>query len=89
MPRLAIVGIWEQAVILLVTTLIAFAIGFAAGVFKTRGNVGLPKRRSKRREKLYDAMESDETDVEDELVLDHAPNWANSEDDDYRQGLRL
>ncbi|KAM4057011.1 hypothetical protein HRG_003863 [Hirsutella rhossiliensis] len=89
MPLVAASNLWDQAVVLLITALAAFVLGFVVGVFNVRGHVISPKRHNKRRQKLSDAFDSDETDVEDDLILDHAPNWANSEETDRQQGLRV
>ncbi|CAJ2510981.1 Uu.00g066060.m01.CDS01 [Anthostomella pinea] len=72
------------------TSLITFISGFGLGVYSLRGYLFTPSWREERRRNLHDPAESDESDVdEDSTILDHAPNWANGEDADRKQGLRV
>lgn len=87
MMPLAALEPWEQAAVLLITALSAFVLGFVVAVFNMRSSVAVSPRRHRRRRPSI--MENDDTDVEDELVLDHAPNWENSNKSDYQQGLRI
>ncbi|KAI5918955.1 peptidyl-tRNA hydrolase PTH2-domain-containing protein [Camillea tinctor] len=79
-----------EATLVLTTSIAAFLSGFALGVYSIRGYF-IPQSWTTERERmLRDPVESDESDVdEDDTVLDHAPNWANGEDADRRQGLRV
>ena len=71
------------------TTIVAFISGFMLGVYSIRGYLISPALVNERRANLEDPVESDQSDIdEDEAVLDHAPNWANGEEADRRQGLR-
>ncbi|KAI1780523.1 PTH2-domain-containing protein [Hypoxylon cercidicola] len=73
------------------TSIVAFISGFMLGVYSFRGYLFVsPALESERRQLLADQSESDESDVdEDDTILDHAPNWANGEDADRRDGLRV
>ncbi|KAI1764306.1 PTH2-domain-containing protein [Hypoxylon sp. FL1150] len=73
------------------TSIVAFISGFMLGVYSFRGYLFVsPALESERRQNLSDMPESDESDVdEDDTILDHAPNWANGEDADRRDGLRV
>ncbi|KAI1506302.1 peptidyl-tRNA hydrolase PTH2-domain-containing protein [Biscogniauxia marginata] len=78
------------ATLILTTSVVAFLSGFLLGVYSIRGYVVPPAWAAERARNLRDPVESDESDVdEDDTVLDHAPNWANGEDADRRQGLRV
>ena len=47
-----------------------------------------PDLAQERKNNIYDPLESEESDIdEDDTVLDHAPNWSNGADADRRQGL--
>lgn len=74
--------------VLISTTLLSFLSGFGLGVYAIRGYIVPPNLADQRRRNLTDPVESDESDVEEDTLLDHAPNWTNSEDADRRQGLR-
>ncbi|KAK4122600.1 PTH2-domain-containing protein [Parathielavia appendiculata] len=75
--------------VIVTTSIIAFITGFGLGVWTIRGSLIPPKLAVERRANLHDPIESEESDVdEEETLLDHAPNWANSEEADRRQGLR-
>ncbi|KAK3680730.1 peptidyl-tRNA hydrolase PTH2-domain-containing protein [Podospora appendiculata] len=77
------------ATTVLSTSLVMFISGFMLGIYSIRGYLISPALADERRHNLHDAVESDESDVdEDDTILDHAPNWANGEEADRRQGLR-
>ncbi|KAI1101925.1 PTH2-domain-containing protein [Jackrogersella minutella] len=73
------------------TSLVAFFSGFIFGVYSIRGYLLIsPALASERRSNIDDPVESDESDIdEDDTILDHAPNWANGEDADRRDGLKI
>ncbi|KAK7755660.1 hypothetical protein SLS62_002271 [Diatrype stigma] len=77
--------------VLVVTSIVTFLSGFVMGVYAIRGYLfASPELAEERRRNLYDPVESDESDVdEDDTLLDHAPNWANGFEADSRDGLRL
>ncbi|CAM1509465.1 Fc.00g032040.m01.CDS01 [Cosmosporella sp. VM-42] len=80
----------DQLGIILTTTFASLITGYIFGVFTTRGYLISPDLVEERRRNLRDPVESEESDVdEDDSVLDHAPNWANGEDADRRQGLKV
>ncbi|KAI0378353.1 PTH2-domain-containing protein [Hypomontagnella monticulosa] len=72
------------------TSIVVFISGFMLGVYSIRGYFLVsPSLESERRRNLSDPVESSESDIdEDDTILDHAPNWANGEDADRRDGLR-
>ncbi|KAI0541374.1 PTH2-domain-containing protein [Xylaria digitata] len=75
---------------LITTSLVAFFSGFALGIYSIRGYIVPPSLKSAREQRLNDAVESEESDIdEDDTILDHAPNWANGAEADKRQGLRV
>ncbi|CRK33299.1 hypothetical protein BN1723_004071 [Verticillium longisporum] len=75
--------------LILTTSAVTFLSGFALGVFAIRGYLISPALKAERRGNLRDPIESDESDIdEDDTILDHAPNWANGEAADRRDGLR-
>ncbi|KAK8093908.1 PTH2 family peptidyl-tRNA hydrolase [Apiospora hydei] len=75
--------------IILTTSIVAFISGFALGVFTIRGYLVSPSLSAERRANYEDPIESEESDIDDDTLLDHAPNWGNSLDADRRQGLRV
>ncbi|KAI0406957.1 PTH2-domain-containing protein [Xylaria palmicola] len=76
--------------VIITTSLVAFFSGFALGIYSISGHIVPPALKSARERRLNDPVESEESDVdEDDTVLDHAPNWANGEEADRRQGLRI
>ncbi|KAK7746969.1 hypothetical protein SLS53_002157 [Cytospora paraplurivora] len=76
--------------VVITTSVVAFISGFLLGVYSIRGYLISPEFQKESRANYDDPVDSDETDIdEDETVLDHAPNWANGEEADRRQGLRL
>ncbi|PNY19940.1 Peptidyl-tRNA hydrolase 2 [Tolypocladium capitatum] len=75
---------------ILTTALATFITGYLFGVFTSRGYFISPALSDERRRNRTDPVESDESDVdEDDSLLDHAPNWANSAQADRKQGLRV
>ncbi|KAI0602204.1 peptidyl-tRNA hydrolase PTH2-domain-containing protein [Biscogniauxia sp. FL1348] len=79
-----------EATLVLTTSVAAFLSGFVLGVYSIRGYLVPRSWASERERNLRDPVESDESDVDEgDTVLDHAPNWANGEDADRRQGLRV
>lgn len=80
----------QISTLIISTTLVAFLTGFVLGVYSIRGYLLSPALVEERRRNLKDPVESEESDVdEDDTILDHAPNWANGEEADRRQGLRV
>ncbi|AEO71341.1 uncharacterized protein THITE_2123581 [Thermothielavioides terrestris NRRL 8126] len=78
-----------SSAVVVTTSIIALLTGFGLGVYAVRGWLVSPALAAERAANLQDPVESEESDVdEDESLLDHAPNWANGEDADRRQGLR-
>ncbi|KAL1839761.1 hypothetical protein VTJ49DRAFT_1184 [Mycothermus thermophilus] len=77
--------------IIVSTSLVAFLSGFGLGVYSIRGWLfASPELAAQRAANLSDPIESEESDIdESESLLDHAPNWANGEEADRRQGLRF
>lgn len=79
-----------QTGVILTTSLAAFITGYLFGVFASRGYLISPALSDERHHNLRDPVESEESDIdEDESLLDHAPNWANGEQADRKQGLRV
>ena len=79
----------SPVLIILTTSIVAFLSGFMLGVYSIRGSLMSPALAEERRRNREDPLESDESDVdEDDIVLDHAPNWANGAEADLRDGLR-
>ncbi|KND92580.1 Peptidyl-tRNA hydrolase 2 [Tolypocladium ophioglossoides CBS 100239] len=88
MPQQADQGALTGAI--LTTALVTFITGYLFGVFTSRGYLVSPALSDERRRNRTDPVESDESDVdEDDSLLDHAPNWANGELADRKQGLRV
>ncbi|GAB1313350.1 peptidyl-tRNA hydrolase [Madurella fahalii] len=79
-----------SSTVVVTTSIIAFISGFGLGVYSIRGwLIQSPELAAERHANLHDPVESEESDVdEEETLLDHAPNWANGEEADRRQGLR-
>ncbi|KAG6008474.1 hypothetical protein E4U54_008702 [Claviceps lovelessii] len=78
-----------QTGVILTTALATFITGWLFGLYTTRGYLISPALAEERRRNFSDPVESEESDVdEDDTILDHAPNWANGEDADKKQGLR-
>ncbi|KAL2135863.1 hypothetical protein VTI74DRAFT_6626 [Chaetomium olivicolor] len=76
--------------IVVTTSIVAFISGFGLGIYSIRGWLFTsPELVAERDAQYNDPVESEESDVdEEETLLDHAPNWANGEEADRRQGLR-
>lgn len=70
------------------TSGVAFVTGFLFGIYSTRGYLLSPELAEERRRNLTDPFESDASDVDEGVLLDHAPNWANGDEADVRDGLR-
>ena len=78
-----------SSAVVVTTSIVAFITGFGLGVYSIRGWLLSPDLAAERRANFTDPVESEESDVdEQDTLLDHAPNWANGEDADRRQGLR-
>jgi len=80
----------RSQVILVTTTFTSFFTGFLLGIYSIRGYLISPELAAERLGNYNDPVESDESDIEldDSIPLDHAPNWANGEEADRKQGLR-
>ena len=79
----------DQAGVLVGTATVTLLTGFVLGIYAARGYLIPPSFAAERRKNLATEVESEESDVdEDDSILDHAPNWANGEDADRRDGLR-
>lgn len=79
----------STTLVVLTTSFVALFTGYVLGIYTVRGYLVSPELHKEARANYDDPVDSDETDVdEDETVLDHAPNWANGEEADRRQGLR-
>ncbi|KAI1471896.1 PTH2-domain-containing protein [Daldinia caldariorum] len=75
--------------LLLSTSVVVFISGFLLGMYSVRGYLFIsPALASQRAGNFNDPLESEESDIDDDTVLDHAPNWANGEDADRRDGLK-
>jgi PTH2 family peptidyl-tRNA hydrolase len=80
---------YTQASILISTGLVSVFSGFLLGVYAIRGYLISPELHAERQANTVDPVESDEEDIDqDDTILDHAPNWANGEAADRRDGLR-
>lgn len=79
----------RQAAALISTALVSAFSGFLLGFYAVRGYLISPELAEERDANYVDPEESDESDVDEEdSILDHAPNWANGEAADKRDGLR-
>lgn len=80
----------SQTAVVLTTALASLITGYGIGIYVNRGYLISPALAEERRKNLYDPIESDESDVdEDDTILDHAPNWVNGSAADRRQGLSV
>jgi PTH2 family peptidyl-tRNA hydrolase len=73
------------------TAIISIITGYMLGMASSLGFIPNPfsaQMPSKRRITADDSEESSSEEFEDDAILDHAPNWANAEAADIRQGLR-
>ncbi|KAL2017276.1 hypothetical protein VTK56DRAFT_2345 [Thermocarpiscus australiensis] len=78
-----------SSAVVVTTSIVAFVSGFMLGVYSIRGWLISPDLVAEREANYKDPVESEESDIdEEEAILDHAPNWANGEEADRRQGLR-
>lgn len=76
--------------VILGTACATLVTGFMLGVFATRGYIISPSLAEERRRYNNDPTESEESEIdEDDLVMDHAPNWSNGTEADRRQGLKV
>ncbi|KAK5989303.1 Peptidyl-tRNA hydrolase 2 [Cladobotryum mycophilum] len=79
-----------QTGIVLTTALVSIITGYLFGIFTVRGYLIPPSLTEERRRNRTDPVESEESDIDEgDTILDHAPNWANGEDADRKQGLRI
>lgn len=82
-------GSFTPTAVMLSTSIVAFLSGFMLGIYSIKGYLVSPGFSEERRRNISDPIESDESDVsEDDTILDHAPNWANSAEADKRDGLQ-
>ncbi|KZZ94967.1 peptidyl-tRNA hydrolase 2 [Moelleriella libera RCEF 2490] len=82
-------GSSTQSGVIVTTALASFISGWLFGLYTSRGYLISPTLLEERQRALHDPVESDESDVdESDSILDHAPNWANGEAADEKQGLR-
>lgn len=80
----------STTLVVLTTSFVALFTGYMLGIYTVRGYIVSPELHKEARANYDDPVDSDETDIdEDETVLDHAPNWANGEEADRKQGLRV
>lgn len=72
------------------TSIVTLVTGYMLGLYTTRGYIISPSLVEERRRFRNDPVESEESDIDEEDLpsMDHAPNWANGEEADKRQGLR-
>lgn len=74
--------------VILTTAFASIVTGYMFGIFTSRGYIISPSLSEERRRNMTDPVESDESDIDEgDSILDHAPNWANGEAADRRQGL--
>jgi len=76
--------------VVVTTSAASIITGFLLGLYAARGYLFVsPEMKAQREAALKDPVESEESDIdESDTILDHAPNWANGEEADRRQGLR-
>ncbi|KAL1900890.1 hypothetical protein Sste5346_001951 [Sporothrix stenoceras] len=79
----------NPAALAISTSAVAFVTGLLFGIYSTRGYLISPELAEERRRNLTDPFESEFSDVDDGVLLDHAPNWANGDEADMRDGLRV
>lgn len=76
------------------TAIISIATGYMLGMASSLGFLPNPfagPRAPKQRgdtSRYNDEEESSEEEIDDGIIIDHAPNWANGEEADKRDGLR-
>lgn len=79
-----------STLVVMTTSIVTLITGFLLGVYSVKGYLISPELTKEARANYEDPLDSDETDIDEEAtVLDHAPNWANGEEADRKQGLRL
>ncbi|CAK7272178.1 hypothetical protein SEPCBS57363_005000 [Sporothrix epigloea] len=78
----------NPAALAISTSAVAFITGLLFGIYSTRGYLISPELAEQRRRNLTDPFESEASDIDEGILLDHAPNWANGEEADVRDGLR-
>ncbi|POS75947.1 peptidyl-tRNA hydrolase PTH2 [Diaporthe helianthi] len=79
----------DTTLVVISTSVVALVTGFLLGIYSIQGYIISPDLAKQSRANYEDPVDSDETDIdEDETNMDHAPNWANGEEADRRQGLR-
>ncbi|KAL1850699.1 hypothetical protein Daus18300_012842 [Diaporthe australafricana] len=79
----------NTTLVVITTSVVALLTGFLLGIYSIQGYILTPEFAKQSRANYEDPVDSDETDIdEDETHLDHAPNWANGEEADRKQGLR-
>lgn len=76
------------------TAIISLATGYMIGIASSLGFLSIPfltakaPAGQKTRTSNYDDEEESSEEEVDDVLLDHAPNWANGEAADRRDGLR-
>lgn len=79
----------DTTLVVISTSVVTLITGFLLGIYSIQGYIITPDFAKQSRANYDDPVDSDETDIEEEDThLDHAPNWANGEEADRRQGLR-
>ncbi|KAG8160228.1 hypothetical protein KVR01_009764 [Diaporthe batatas] len=79
----------DTTLVVISTSVVALVTGFLLGIYSIQGYIITPEFAKQSRANYDDPVDSDETDIdEDETNMDHAPNWANGEEADRKQGLR-
>lgn len=75
------------------TAIIAGLSGYLIGIASSLGFLPIPfmpqQARAHGLSNYDDEEESAEEDIDDDAILDHAPNWANGPEADKRDGLRF
>lgn len=74
--------------IAITTSILSFVTGFLLATYSLRGYLIPPELTEQRRRNQTDPVESAESDIDDDEILDHAPNWSNGDEADVRDGLR-
>ncbi|KAH8769924.1 peptidyl-tRNA hydrolase PTH2-domain-containing protein [Diaporthe sp. PMI_573] len=79
----------DTTLVVISTSVVALLTGFLLGIYSIQGYIITPEFAKQSRANYDDPVDSDETDIdEDDTQMDHAPNWANGEEADRKQGLR-
>jgi peptidyl-tRNA hydrolase, PTH2 family len=80
----------DTTLVVISTSVVALVTGFLLGIYSIQGYIITPEFAKQSRANYEDPVDSDETDIdEDDTHMDHAPNWANGEEADRKQGLRF